>query len=49
MKFNYETYRKIVEDDQKVTQQMIESGELSEEDAWLRDEFRKDEILDLFD
>ncbi len=49
MNFDYELYRKIIKEDREVTKQMVINSELSEEDAWLRDEMRKDEILDMFD
>ena len=42
----YERYMKLVEADRKITQQMIADGELTEEEGRLRDEMRKDEILD---
>ena len=49
MKFDYMTYKEIVEADRKETERMVENGELTEEDAWLRNAFREDEILDLFE
>ena len=49
MIFDYMTYKEIVEADRKETERMVENGELTEEDAWLRNAFREDEILDLFE
>lgn len=49
MKFSYAEYKKMLEEDQKITQQMIDDGELTEEEGYFRDQMRKDEILDMFE
>lgn len=49
MKFDFELYKKMLEKDRKVTQQMIENGQLSEIEGAFRDDMRKDEILNEFD
>lgn len=49
MTFSYDTYKKILEEDRKSTQQMVDNEEITEEEGYFRDLMRKDEILDMFD
>ena len=49
MEFNFEIYKKLVEQDREITKQMVIDGELTKEDGWLRDSMRQEEILDMFD
>ena len=41
----YDVYLKMISDDREITKQMVESGELSEEEGEFRDWMREDEIL----
>lgn len=49
MDFNVEVYNKMVEEDRKYTEEMVASGELTEEEGFFRDLMRRDEILMAFD
>lgn len=42
----YELYKQLVEADRQRTQEMIASGEITEEMGRFRDDMRRDEILD---
>jgi hypothetical protein len=45
----YDRYMILLEEDRKITHQMVEDGELTEDEGIFRDEMRKDEILDSMD
>lgn len=46
MTFDFMLYKKLVAEDRKLTQQMVDNGELTDEDGWFRDLMREDEIFE---